>query len=195
MAKERPLTTGEIAIAKKIYKTSLDYSSIKVHDEKYVVFQPNNSGMTPNGEIYVSDIYKTDYSASIPALKSFFIHEMAHVYQYQMKILNPITAAIGESFRTGFDYDEAYYYELDAKNDLLDYRIEQQAQIIEDYYRLTFLSLNPSSYMKNKLADVKSNLLFNKVLKKFLANPSYAQHVVKCTRTHTRKICKRVLVK
>ena len=57
----RSLTEGEIKLAKPIFKDSIDYSLVRVHDEKYIFFQPGNSGMTPNGEIYVDGAYSADY--------------------------------------------------------------------------------------------------------------------------------------
>lgn len=200
MSNSRFLTAAEIVLAKKIYKASLDYSLVKVHNGKYNPMQPNNSGMTPNGEIYVDGAYASDYGISRPVLKAFFIHEMAHVYQYQLNVLDPISSAIGEAFRYGFDYDKAYYYTLSPNKDLLDYGIEQQAQIIEDYFRVNFIAANPKgSYMQNKLADVKRDDLFAKVLKKFITNPAYAKHDLVCKRKlfgKSRKyVCTRVLVK
>ena len=52
--KKRALTEGEIELAKSIYKDSLNYDKITIHNHKYVFFQPKNSGMTPNGKIYMS---------------------------------------------------------------------------------------------------------------------------------------------
>jgi len=49
---ERLLTQGEIKLAEKVFKSSIDYSKVKIHNKKYIFFQPDNSGMTPNGEIY-----------------------------------------------------------------------------------------------------------------------------------------------
>lgn len=40
--------------------------------------------MTPNGNIYAPhEIYSSDYSAESPEVRGVFIHEMAHVLQYQ----------------------------------------------------------------------------------------------------------------
>lgn len=50
----RALTAGEVVLAKRVFKDSIDYTKVKIHNKKYIVVQPNNSGMTPNGEIYVS---------------------------------------------------------------------------------------------------------------------------------------------
>lgn len=200
MSKVRSLTLAEIGLAKKIYKSSMDYAKVKVHNGKYGPFQPNNSGMTPKGEIYVDGAYRADYGSASPYLMAFFIHEMAHVYQYQLNILDPISSAIGAAIKHGFNYDKAYFYELKPDKDLLDYGIEQQAQIIEDYYRVNFLSILPKDqYLQNKLADVKRDGLFAKVLKKFISDPAYAKHIDVCKRRkrggHVKTICTRVLAK
>ena len=165
---------------------------------KYMPFQPNNSGMTPNGKIYVAGVYRADYGASSPNLQSFFIHEMVHVYQYQLKILKPFHAAIGEIVKHGFNYDKAYKYTLDSQKDFLDYGLEQQAQIVEDYFRLYKLGLPPvPGYLQNKLIDVHRKDLYLKVLAKFFSNPNYARHERKCKRVNKGKNrsikCKTVL--
>ena len=198
---ERNLTSNEIALAKKIFKNSINYKKVKIHNKKYIFFQPANSGMTPNGEIYVDGFFKKDYSAINDAGKSFFIHEMTHVWQYQLKILNPVTAAIAENIKHFFHYDKAYEYELTAGKDLLDYDIEQQASIVEDYFRIHIANIKPfPGRMKNSLQDAKKNMLFEKVLAKFISNPKYAEHTIKCKRRRHRQpgkqgvICNRVRV-
>lgn len=75
----RLLTTGEIAAAKQLFKGSVNYSLVKFHNKKYVFLQLDNSGMTPNGEIYVHGIYSQDYAKEASALTGFFIHELVHV--------------------------------------------------------------------------------------------------------------------
>ena len=104
----RIMTTGEIKLASQIFKTSIDYSKVIIHDKKYIFFQPENSGMTPNGEIYMNGSYSKDYSKLNGRGKGFLIHELVHVWQYQLNILNPITAAISENFAHVFDYSRAY---------------------------------------------------------------------------------------
>ena len=198
--KWRELTLAEISLAKKVFGESIDYTSVKIYDRKYMPLQPNYSGMTPNGKIYVAGVYRSDYGSALPDLQGFFIHEMAHVYQHQLKILKPILAAIGETLKHGFNYSKAYQYTLSTKKDLLDYDIEQQAQIVEDYFRIYHLHLSPiPGFLQNTLIDAKSHRLFHKVLGSFLANPNYARHKTTCkrvgSRKHSRVTCKRVLIK
>jgi len=69
---------------------------------------------------------------------------MTHVLQYQNNILNPITSAIGEMIKHAFHYSDVYKYTLEESKDLLDYGMEQQAVIVEDYFRITFGGLAPA---------------------------------------------------
>lgn len=181
----RTLTPGEISLAQRVFKDSLDYGKVKIHNQKYLPFQPDESGMTPNGEIYVSGsrTYENDYSLVKVGLKSFFIHEMAHVWQYQLKVLSPVAAAIKESILNFFDYDKAYEYELMAGKDLLSYRIEQQAQIIEDFYLWYTEAVPPTRNRVKNPGPPSSYLpLYPQVLANFLANPAYARHITVCNR-------------
>lgn len=140
--------------------------------------------MTPNGEIYISgSIYKNDYAIEAPKFRGLFIHEMAHVWQFQLNILSLVGAAINERILNVFDYAKAYKYELVAGKDLLQYRIEQQAQIIEDYYlqQVAGVILIPKHIQNSGGPGVYIPLYFQ-VLSHFLNNPGYARHVTVCNR-------------
>ena len=174
---ERPLTPGEETLAKKMFKHSIAYSKVKIHHEKYIFFQPSNSGMTPNGEIYIDGVYKNDYSLEAYSLRIFFIHEIAHVWQYQNNVLSPIWSAIGDFFEESFNYNNAYKYKLDKGKDLVDYDIEQQASIIEDYYRIVHEKKHPvKGHLQNTEGLAKLIPLYKAGLSKFLINPGYAKH-------------------
>ncbi len=172
----RKLTLNEINFASKVFGGSILYINVKIFHEKYVFFQPNNSGMTPNGNIYIDGKIIKDYGKSIvdPGSKAFFIHEMVHVWQKHNGVLNPKISAIANSIRHGFNYNKAYEYTLDAEKDLLDYRMEQQAQIIEDYIRVLYLDIERSKkYLQNKESEAEIDKLYQSVLSKFLSKPSY----------------------
>lgn len=179
----RVLTSGEIDMARDIFRRSILYHEVRVHDEKYMFFQPDNSGMTPNGEIYVDGIYSSDYSRESAQRKAFFIHEMTHVWQYQNGILlvGVRSSAIFEMIGSLGDYGSIYDYVLDAGNDLTDYNLEQQASIVEDYFRLTRVRLRPRRaklpYSRTCGAtpspSTPTRHLYETVLKKFLRDPTY----------------------
>jgi len=173
----RALTQNEKILAQKIFGNSIKYNDVLIFNEKYAFFQPSESGMTPNGNIYIDGKKEViDYgSMSIAAEnRGFFIHEMTHVWQKQNNVLNPIASAIANSIRHAFFYQESYKYTLEKNKDLLEYRMEQQAQIIEDYTRITLLHLKPKlGFMQNKIRYSEAITLFNSVLSKFIKDPSY----------------------
>ncbi len=168
MSNSRALTPNEIILARKVFRDSIDYAKVKIHDRSYIFFQPARSGMTPNGEIYFNcgqpSICSADFGRT--GNQGLFIHEMAHVWQKQNHVLNPTMAAVGEFMRNLGNYGNAYRYTLDPGKDLTDYRIEQQAEIIEAYFRSTFLGQAPPG----SVSDLRS------VLAKFLNDPKYPRH-------------------
>lgn len=170
----RDLTTGEKRIAQEIYGSSINYSKVKIHAGKYFSGQPDNSGMTPSGEIYASGgAYQDDYSTKDAYTQGFFIHEMGHVWQYQNSILNIIWSAVKEQIKYDLDYEKAYPYMLDADKTLTDYDIEQQASILEDYFGVVKRGINfrPNRIQNsgNKTERVK---LLRAVLADFITDPS-----------------------
>jgi hypothetical protein len=176
----RILTQGEVAMARQLFGASIDYMLVKVHDGKYVFFQPNSSGMTPRGEIYVAGIYTADFSLASPSLKAFFIHEMAHVWQHQTGILTlgVIGSAIAQMIGRAGDYESAYPYVLSKQKDLIDYNLEQQASILEDYFRITRLRLK-AAYLQScdpNLSGTADRELYEAVLRRFLHDPTYSYH-------------------
>lgn len=171
----RFLTEGEVSVAKKVFKSSIDYPLVKIHKRKYVFLQADNSAMSPNGDIYVHGIFSHDYADESSALRGFFIHELVHVWQYQNKVLNVKLAAVWEILSNALKYNDAYRYTLERQKDLTDYKIEQQASIVEDFYRITYESILPRKARLNN-SEQGPNLanLYHAVLKRFLEDPGYA---------------------
>lgn len=172
----RKLTAGEIELARAIFDDSIKYRKVKIHHGKYFFAQPAGSGMTPNGEIYVADnakrsnfLYKKDYSIESVGLKAFFIHEMAHVWQYQNKILRVKTAAFFGQIRHFGRYGKMYQYTLDADKKLIDYGIEQQAAIIEDYFVVIKEGISEfcGGRVQNQCAFVEKRELLEKIMAQF----------------------------
>ncbi|MBW7981922.1 type IV secretion protein Rhs [Enterobacillus tribolii] len=129
---KRPLTIGEIAMARSVYGNSIDYRRVVVHCDSYFPFglQDPFYAMAPNGELwYRKDGYQSDFSRADVSDQHRFIHEMGHVWQHQK----------GMWVRTRglFSKFVDYKYRLDEKTLLKDYRMEQQASIIADYWYLS----------------------------------------------------------
>ncbi|MFV0409245.1 MAG: hypothetical protein ACK5LJ_05980, partial [Paracoccus sp. (in: a-proteobacteria)] len=84
----RHLTTGEIALARSIYGNTINYDAVLVSNGKFVPFQSSYTAVTPNGNIYFNQSYRSDFSSptAAPETRAFFIHEMGHVYQHSSGI-------------------------------------------------------------------------------------------------------------
>ena len=133
----RPLTPGEIELARKVFRTGVDYSAVRVHDRKWWPLQPQTTAMTPNGSMYFSpdfpcfsDDFSDDsklrfhlYSAAF--CRRIFMHEMTHVYQHQQGI-RVVSRRLSEGGNQR--------YTLDPAKTLNDYSLEQQAEIVAEYF-------------------------------------------------------------
>lgn len=176
VAPVRDLTPGEIRVLQTVFGSALDYSKVKIHNETYLPFQ--DVPVTPNGEIfYTPEEYQPDFSASPLHLsvgkseirkKNTFVHEVAHAWQHQHG--RPVRlAAVAE--RAGCFLIKAcgdpYQYILDPKIHFSDYGVEQQAQILADYYCLKYLS-----HMKS-ISNVmtRDNLSIQKIFGAYIDYP------------------------
>lgn len=175
--KSRPLTAGEVAMTRLIFKDSIDYSKVRVHNEEYLPFglQFNDTAMTPNGSMYFNqDHYVQDFSTvkDNPGAKMWFMHEMTHVWQYQLGY-----SVTWQGFWTGitggYFRDRAYKINPtdhkdspDKNKSFSDFNLEQQAKIIEQYYGAKYLSAT--------LYDDLYLPFHERVLQEFLRSPKNA---------------------
>ena len=172
----RGLTLSERQLAETVFQNALDYERIRIHDAKYVFFQANNVLMTPNGQIYAPDeMYRKDYSAELPNYQELFIHELAHVWQYQTGVLNPKLSGLFEFVKNGFSYGKAYRYVLESGRDLIDYGMEQQAAMVADFFLVEKIGEKIGRHNANTESAERKRELLNEVMAKFIANPEYAR--------------------
>lgn len=162
----RPMRQGEALMAGQIFKTSVNYNLVRVHNEEFLPLglQPNNTAMTPNGEMYFNPSrFKEDFSLSTPNDQHWFMHEMVHIWQYQLGY--PVMAR--GAIRIGLEYE----YELDPAKKLSDYNMEAQGDLLADYWALKFARIPELVSM-----EVYQNFgfigLYEQVLSNFLANPA-----------------------
>lgn len=172
----RPLTTGEVKLAKSVFGDSIDYSTVTINDGKFAGFHPEGTAMAPNGNLYMYGCYVDDYSQLEVYGQGLFIHEMTHVWQYQNKVLAPIAEAVKLNLKHKFNYRAAYDYELEAGKDLTDYNMEQQASIVQDRFTLQH---EPGAEFWSNCLNIEYGAqrmaLYDQVLAKFDADPSYAK--------------------
>lgn len=125
----RPLTPGEIALARSIFHDAIDYARVEIRNRKWAFFQPRGTTMAPRGHIHFhpgSGLYRDDFAAAPLGLQGLFVHEMTHVWQHQQGMFLPLR-------RHPFS---RYRYALVPGRPFRRYGIEQQAEIVRHAYLL-----------------------------------------------------------
>ena len=118
----RELTVGEKALVRSIFADSIALDRVQIVAHKLIL---KNYALSPNGQIYFHpQNYCEDFSKSALRVQSWFIHEMTHVWQFQHGIA-VVRLAI---------FDRRYRYVLQQGKLFLNYGIEQQAQMVQDYF-------------------------------------------------------------
>jgi hypothetical protein len=82
----RPLTPGEIELARSMFGDAIDYDPVRMIRGKWWPFQPRETVMAPVGNIHFhpdGPLWSEDFSRERLSLQGLFIHEMTHVWQAQ----------------------------------------------------------------------------------------------------------------
>lgn len=173
----RPLTPGEIQMAQSIFGDAIDYSLVRVH---LGVYDPSRNLASAAGNVihYPTDRYSEDFSRGDgldeivdKIAKRIFIHEMAHVWQYQSGYIgtaeyNKHAKELWSSHAHELDglcgCYPAYAYNSEKPKPLWRYSLEQQAELISHYF--AFAKLEDYQYADRQF-------FLQDVLKDFLRNP------------------------
>lgn len=124
----RSLASGELHYATQVFGAALDFGRVKIHNRRAYFFQPSNTAITPNGEVYFPPAsYKDDFSTTIGDA-SWLIHELTHAWQYQQGIWVKLRAVFNRNYHYG-DLSR-------SRRPFLSYGIEAQASIVTDYFLL-----------------------------------------------------------
>ena len=167
-AEDRRLTSGEVAMLRQVFGSSVDYGSVKLHNHGYWVFfgfQPDDTATAPDGEIYMpADLFKADFSLEMDIHKRLLVHEMTHVWQYQLGY--PIKRV--RAPRPGM----SYAYTLAVGQHLCDYNMEAQGNILADYFLVKFRNAQSEVYEARYARHPNVLSLYESVLGQFTANPA-----------------------
>lgn len=131
MGGERPLTAGEITIARSIFGDAIDYTPVRIKRRKWWPFQPKRITMAPNGHLYFhpsGHAYCDDFAAAPLSRQAFFIHELTHIWQTQKRGKWYLILRRHPFCR--------YSYSLKPGAPLSAYGIEQQAEIVAHAFLL-----------------------------------------------------------
>ena len=84
----RPLTAGEVALARSIFGAAIDYARVRIIRGRWWPFQPRGIVMAPTGNIHFHPAdpnWSDDFAGASLPLQGLFIHEMTHVWQSQKR--------------------------------------------------------------------------------------------------------------
>jgi hypothetical protein len=135
----RLLTAGEKRPLLPIFGDTLDYDrQVVARNDAHTGGEYNSftPGYVPNMSPH---IWSWDYSTASAADAAVFVHEMVHVWQSghgSHNLLRGLYLWVRYDHITG-DYENSYNYDLDSSTSLSYFNMEQQAQIIQDYYRVS----------------------------------------------------------
>lgn len=120
--KKRPLTSGERKLACSVFGSSLNLDSIQVVAHRAIW---KHYAMSPNGHIYFHpQDWRADFSKAPLSVQSWLMHELTHVWQVQQGMAVVRKALLNRN----------YHYILEQGKQFLQYGIEQQAQMVQDYF-------------------------------------------------------------
>ena len=128
---ERPLTTGEMDLARSVFGDAIDYSGVRMIRRKWWALQPKNYIMTPCGHLHfhpTGNAWSEDFSKEGIPLQGLFIHEMTHVWQAQKR---------GRFYLVLMRHPFCRYdYSVRAGWPLERYGLEQQAEIVSHAFMM-----------------------------------------------------------
>ena len=84
----RPLTDGEIALARTMFGDAIDYARVRMVRGKWWPLQPRGIVMAPTGNIHFHPAdtrWSEDFATASLSLQGLFIHELTHVWQTQTR--------------------------------------------------------------------------------------------------------------
>jgi hypothetical protein len=119
----RPLTPGEIDLARGMFGDAIDYAPVRIVLGKWAFFQPRDVVMTPTGRLHFhphGTAYRDDFSHATLGEQGLFVHEMTHVWQHQSGIFLPLKRVPWAR----------YDYAVKPGWTLRKYGLEQQAEIV-----------------------------------------------------------------
>ena len=132
MSDGRRLTAGEVRLVREVFRSEIATGIVRIHNHTWMGgLWPTDRIMAPNGHIYYPEgnaKYGPDISQMNLGARATFIHEMVHVYQDQR----------GEHLVPRAPFEREYDYgDLAPGTKWADLNMEQQGNVVRDYYYLT----------------------------------------------------------
>jgi hypothetical protein len=146
MKQSRPLTDGEVALARTMFGDAIDYQRVRIVRGKWWPFQHKGIVMAPTGNVHFhpdDPRLVADFSKAPLDLQGLYIHELTHVWQTQKR---------GRFYLPLMRHPFCRYaYDLVPGRSFDRYGLEQQAELV----RHAFLARHG-----DRLATVPDQSLF-----------------------------------
>jgi hypothetical protein len=163
--RSRPLTAGEIDCCRSLFGDAVAVDAVRVHARGWFPFglQLRATAMAPDGHVWFRpEDCCADFSQAPTWRLLWFMHEMVHVWQWQLGY--PVL------WRGALRVGLSYRYELAPQRRLGDYNMEAQGDLLADWFALHRLQ-RPASMRQTRYAADEP--LFRAVLQDFLRDPSH----------------------
>ncbi|WP_130803241.1 type IV secretion protein Rhs [Acinetobacter ihumii] len=122
IVRKRKLTQAEKHLATSVFGRAIELDRVQIIAHRWVI---QHFAISPNGNIYFNPAnWHEDFAQQSIQLQSWFIHELVHVWQFQQGV---------KLIRQGI-FDRKYRYVLEQGKQFFQYGIEQQAQMVQDYF-------------------------------------------------------------
>ncbi len=157
-------------MASLIFQDAIDYSKVRIYNRHLFFFKKNQTAMMSLGWIFFPlSHYEADFSCASDSKKQWFIHEMAHVWQYQSGYCVYWAAFVltlkgGYHIRTPDKQLRGYYIDplhQPQRTKLSEFNLEQQADVIAFYFSLYHLNSPRYRYLHPLLDRVMGEFLHN----------------------------------
>ena len=124
----RSLTPGELAAARGVFGNAIEWERVRIVPRPFLPGQPPGVAVTPLGVVHFHRVDCRDDFAGDWAGMAWLIHELTHVWQHQSGVPVLLRGLVERRYRYG---------RLVPGRPLARYGIEQQAAIVEDWFRIT----------------------------------------------------------
>lgn len=129
-------TAQEIEAARTIFGNKIDYSKVKIITGKDMtlwgrILTWNGKAVVWGNKIYFPNDKNGESKFDFSKNPGWYMHELTHVYQFQSRGWSYVPKSLWDQLTKG---DGAYDYQLVPGKAFRDYGIEQQADIVRDYY-------------------------------------------------------------
>jgi len=140
----RKLNQNELRILKSLYFNEVNYDKVKISNQHIFskILKRYSAIVFDNTIIFTRKNFKDDFSKTKSDM-ALLVHEICHVWQYQNLSYR--------WYKAGFEHlkyrKETYKYNINDNRKLINFRFEQQGEILADYYRKKlYLSSETSVY-------------------------------------------------